>query len=92
MSYMYQKLRYSYIERVAPQRILTNQSEKIIFTRPMLHSEKFAKSIAFVGPSLWNDLTSEEMFIQDHLSLKKAVKNRLFISEQAQYANNGASQ
>lgn len=50
------------------------------------------KSIAFVGPTLWNDLTSEEMFIQDHSLFKKALKNRQFISEQAQYIDHGASQ
>lgn len=61
------------------------QADKIIFPLSMPTSDKFAKSIAYVGPSLWNSLDPEEQFTNDANTFKITLKRRLLESEAALY-------
>lgn len=85
---MYAKSRYSYVESVVPDRIMTRQTEKIIFTPPTPKTDKFAKSIAYIGPTTWNALSSEEQFTEDPVAFKNKIKIRLLNAESETYTQN----
>lgn len=85
MKYMYYKSRFTHIEETAPQRITTRQMEKITFSPNTPTTDKFANSLAYTGPTLWNNLSSEEQFLRDAQSFKNVLKKRLLESEKALY-------
>lgn len=49
MQYMYYKSRYTYIEEIAPERVITRQLDKIIFTPDTPTTEKLPMLVQSIG-------------------------------------------
>lgn len=89
MHLMHIRSRNAEIEPVPPQRVHTRQSDKLIFKLVKPMSEKYAKSLAYIGPKLWNELSPEEQLINDADTFKRTLKKRLSESELALYYHEG---